>query len=314
MKKALSLILALAMTMTLAACGGSGAATSTPAGTAAPATTETAAAGGKSVGILLPTVEAEYFVGIEKTIEDGLGAQGYEFSTTSYDWDADKEIECVENFVVQGVDAIVVVTFDNAADSAFKAAMEKGVKVVVAGTQTENYDYCVISDNTLIGEAVANMAVNWINSNLDGKAQIAILSSKGSTSGADRTAGMESVFKEKLPNSTIVLEQDPGSEAGCGTEFAENLLLQYPDVNVVCSISDDRGLEVREAFKAANHMGKMWLFLAATATPRRCSTSPRVIFTAGLSTPETTAPRSSPSCPSCWRVTPALAARRCALA
>lgn len=72
---------------------------------------------------LLPTVEAEYFVGVANTIEEGLEAQGFEFITTSYDWSADKEIQAVENFVVQGVDAIVVITFDAAADSAFKAAM-----------------------------------------------------------------------------------------------------------------------------------------------------------------------------------------------
>jgi ABC-type sugar transport system substrate-binding protein len=63
------------------------------------------------------------------------------------------------------------------------------------------------------------------------------------------------VFAEQLPDAEIVLVQDPGSEAGDGNEFAENLLLRYPDVNVVCSISDDRALEVFESFKAANHVG-----------------------------------------------------------
>lgn len=99
------------------------------------------------------------------------------------------------------------------------------------------------------------MAVDWINDNLDGKAQIAILSSEASVSGADRAKGMAEVVGEKLPDSEIVLNQDPGSDSGSGTEFAENLLLQYPDVNVVMAISDDRGIEVYEAFKAAGHTG-----------------------------------------------------------
>lgn len=267
--KLFAVVLALAMVLALAACGGNGNASSpAPAPeSSAPSLEETPAAESSEpaeesgseqsglIGILLPTVEAEYFVGVANTIEEGLSAQGYEFTTTSYDWSADKEIQAVENFVIQGVDAIVVVTFDAAADAAFADAIKAGVKVVVAGCETEHYSYNVISENTLIGECIANMAVDWINETLEGKAQIAILSSEGSVSGADRTAGMQSVFAEALPDSEIVLVQDPGSEAGDGNEFAENLLLRYPDVNVVCSISDDRALEVFESFKAANHVG-----------------------------------------------------------
>ena len=266
LNKCLALLLALAMVFALAACGSQSAASSAapeaaasaeaPASDADAAPAEdTASAGGAKVGILLPTVEAEYFVGVANTIEDGLKAQGYEFTTTSYDWSADKEIQAVENFVVQGVDAIIVVTFDAAADSAFKDAMDAGVKVVVAGCETQNYSYNVISENTLIGECVAGMAIDWINATLDGKAQIAIVASEGSPSGADRTAGMQSAFAEKLPDAEIVLVPDPGSEAGAGNDFAENLLLRFPDVNVVCSVSDDRALEVFESFKAANHVG-----------------------------------------------------------
>jgi len=258
LNKCLAILLALAMVLALAACG-SQSASSAPAEAASSAEAapagDNASAGGASVGILLPTVEAEYFVGVANTIEEGLKAQGYQFTTTSYDWSADKEIQAVENFVVQGVDAIIVVTFDAAADSAFKDAMDAGVKVVVAGCEPQNYSYNVISENTLIGECVAGMAVDWINANKDGKAQIAIVASEGSPSGADRTAGMQKVFEEKLPDSEIVLVQDPGSEAGAGNDFAENLLLRFPDVNVVCSVSDDRALEVFESFKAANHVG-----------------------------------------------------------
>lgn len=264
--KVLALFLALSMILALAACGntssgsgsgGENASTSDGQAETASGSQEGDAPEGEGtkIGILLPTIEAEYFVNVANTIESGLSDLGYKFTTTSYDWSADKEIQAVENFVIGGMDAIIVVAFDNAADSAFASAMEAGVKVVVAGTETENHDYQVISDNKLVGECIAKMAVDWVNENLDGKAQIAILSSEGSVSGADRTAGMTSVLESELPESEIVLVQDPGSEAGSGNAFADNLLLLYPDINVVCSISDDRGLEVYESFKAANHVG-----------------------------------------------------------
>lgn len=259
--KLLALVLALSMILALASCGGAaptqsgGGSDASASGASSQDGQEETDSGADKIGILLPTVEAEYFVGVANTIEEGLSSQGYEFITTSYDWSADKEIQAVENFVVSGVKAIIVVVFDNAADSAFADAMDAGVKVVVAGTETEHHSYQVISDNTLVGECIANMAVDWVKANLDGKAQIAILSSEGSVSGADRTAGMTDVLERELPDSEIVLVQDPGSEAGDGNDFAENLLLRYPDVNVVCSISDDRALEVYESFKAANHTG-----------------------------------------------------------
>ncbi len=208
-----------------------------------------------SVGVLVPTTEAEYFVGVANTVEEGLGALGYTVTTTSYDWNADSEIQAIENYVIEGVDAIVIVAFDAAADAACKDAMDAGVKIVMAGTETENHDYQIISDNTLVGECIAGMAVDWVNETMDGAAQIAILSGEGSISSVERVNGMESVLESDLPDAEVVLVLDPGEEAGSGNDFAENLLLRFPDVNVVLSISDDRALEVYESFKAANHTG-----------------------------------------------------------
>lgn len=253
-KKIAALFLCLAMLLALAACGGGVASTPANSQSASGAESGGTSEGGGKIGVLVPTMEAEYFVGVANTIET-LKDQGYEVTTTSYDWSADQEIQAVENFVIKGVDAIVVVTFDAAADAAFADAINAGVKVIVAGTTVDHYTYQVISDNKLVGECIANMAVDWIKENMDGKAQIAILSSEGSQSGVDRTAGIQDVLNASLPDSEIVLVQDPGSEAGSGNDFAENLLLQYPDVNVVCTISDDRALEVFESFKAANHVG-----------------------------------------------------------
>ena len=138
--KLLALVLALSMILALASCGGAaptqsgGGSDASASGASSQDGQEETDSGADKIGILLPTVEAEYFVGVANTIEEGLSSQGYEFITTSYDWSADKEIQAVENFVVSGVKAIIVVAFDNAADSAFADAMDAGVKVVVAGT------------------------------------------------------------------------------------------------------------------------------------------------------------------------------------
>ena len=55
---------------------------------------------------------------------------------------------------------------------------------------------------------------------------------------------MTDVLERELPDSEIVLVQDPGSEAGDGMTLRRICCCAIPDVNVVCSISDDRALEV----------------------------------------------------------------------
>lgn len=234
MKKFIALALALVMVLSLVACGTSGMSDDDV----------------KKVGLLLPTLQAEFFIAIGDTVEKELTADGMQVSVASFDMDAAKAIECVENFIAQDVDVLLAMVIDNSCDDVLKSAMEAGVAVIACGVETAHYDYLMVADNTDAGNKVAEMTADWVNQNFGGATQIAVMVTHSSATMAERSDALVAKLKELLPNSEIVMEGDV-MDVGDGTAFTENLLQKYPDCKVIASYSDAMVIEAVEVYKAA---------------------------------------------------------------
>jgi ribose transport system substrate-binding protein len=62
---------------------------------------------GKRIGITLLTREHEFYRQLEAGLKDAADKQGYQLIITSGDFDLAKQQSQIENFIVQGVDAII---------------------------------------------------------------------------------------------------------------------------------------------------------------------------------------------------------------
>lgn len=125
----------------------------------------------KNWGMPAPTLQAEFFISLTNSLKERFEAKGYTLTVMSYDGDINKSISIVENFTIQGVDGIIAMVGDNSADAALKAAMDKGIKVIDAGVLTEHYDLGLVADNKDIGTRIGEMAAEYINNELGGKAR-----------------------------------------------------------------------------------------------------------------------------------------------
>lgn len=268
MRKALLLLLALAMLFTLGACG-----TAATTGATAAATSAASAAGGEQtaktglkVGFLLPTLQSEFFVTYSGGVKKALEEKGYEVTVTSYNGESSKAIEVVENFTVAKMDLIIAMVSDGAVDNALKAAMDKGIKVLVAGVETKYYDVCLVADNADIGNKIGEMAANFVNEKLGGKANVVALSvSAGNADMQTRANSMISKFKELCPNATIVGTPEY-TNPGDGTAAVENMLQQYPDIKVVMGYGDAGAIEGVQVLKAAGKTGEDYGVFGCDAT------------------------------------------------
>ena len=207
----------------LAACGGS--ASSSAAGSAA-------AAGKGTIGILMPTLNAEFFAVTANSMAARLAEEGYTGNIQGFDNDAAQAVSVIENFITDGVQGIAYMTVDTAGDDALKDAMDAGIKVLTCGVENANYDVCQIMDNKATGYQIGEMAANYINENFGGSAKVAYITSTKSQNMMDRVEGYRQAMEELCPGADVVYEAEC-VDVGQGTTFAENLNTLHPDCKII---------------------------------------------------------------------------------
>lgn len=240
----------------MAACGGSASSTSTAA---ASSTAASAAASGTGVtkdnikfGFLAPTLQTEFFIGIDDGLKETAAAEGWEYSSVSFDNDSGTAVTDIENMVTSGCNVILAMVSDNSCDDALRAAQEAGVVVMESGVQTDVFDVCINSDQYEIGTMISDMAGDWINKQLGGKANIVVYTTYQNQDMQNRGQGIQDRIKELCPDSTILEVVDIGKDVvGAGTTYTETMLQKYPDLNCILAYGDAAATEAVEAVKAA---------------------------------------------------------------
>jgi ABC-type sugar transport system substrate-binding protein len=220
----------------------------------------------KTIGLLLPTVKIEFWSAIATGFEQKMNEAGHKVVLASYEGDAAKAVECVENYIVQKVDAIAGCMIDNSADDAFKRAMDAGIPIFAFGNDQTWYNYIMLTDNTDVGVKIAEMAADFANERHGGKCQIGAVISTTNKNMAERSEALLSTLAKLLPESEVVMSANMYDAAGEGMAFTENLLQKFPDVKVVCSYGDAMGIEAMEVFKAAGKTGDGIGIFACDAT------------------------------------------------
>lgn len=245
----------------LAACGGSSS-SSTAASSTAPASSAAAgstAAAGTSVtkdnikfGFLAPTLQTEFFIGIDDGLKEVAAQEGWTYTSVSFDNDSGTAVTDIENMVTSGCNVILAMVSDTSCDDALRAAQEAGVIVMESGVQTDVFDICINSDQYEIGTMISDMAGEWINDQLGGKANIVVYTTYQNQDMQNRGQGIQDRIKELCPDSTILEVVDIGKDVvGAGTTYTETMIQKYPDLNCILCYGDAAATESVEAVKAA---------------------------------------------------------------
>ena len=273
MKKTITILIALVLAVAVVGCSAnnsSGQTASSPSADVSQAPAEDTAperTPTMQIGMLVSTLQAEFFVSLTEGMKGIFEDNGYKMSVTSYDNDSNKAISIIENYTISDVDCIIAMVSENSCDTALKAAMDKGIKVVVPGVETGYYDLCLLADNKDVGTKIGEMASDFINTNFsdEEEVQVAAFVSTSSVDMADRSNAMLDTLKELAPNATVVGTSEYQG-VGEATAAMENFLQQYPDIKVVASYGDQGALEAVEVVKAANKAGDDFAAFGCDAT------------------------------------------------
>jgi inositol transport system substrate-binding protein len=172
--------------------------------------------------------------------------------------DTAKQVGQVENFLAQGMDAVIILPVDTAATGPMtKAVVKAGKPLVYVNRKPSNLPKGVVySGSKSIEAGIMNM--DELGKAMGGKGNLVILMGELSNEAAiGRTDGIKQVVKEKFPNIKIVREQTGNWKRVEGKTIMENWLASGQEINGVASNNDEMALGALQAIKAAGKLGKI---------------------------------------------------------
>ena len=204
MKRKIFALLVAALFVFLTACASSQ--TSNPPSvtsdnsTAAPADSAPEAPQGGVIGVIPKSTLYNYWKYVEMGAQKAAAEYGYSivYQGTATDTDVEGQVKIIEDFVTQGVKAIVISPVDESAlVPALQAAHDKGIVIIIIdGSLNADFPYATIStDDYSAGEQAAEEMLKLIG---DQSGKIAVVSYvAGSVQGSNRCNG----FIDKIKNN-----------------------------------------------------------------------------------------------------------------
>jgi ribose transport system substrate-binding protein len=207
-------------------------------------------AGGKRIGVTLLTREHEFYRQLEEGLKDSAAKQGYQLTVTSGDFDLAKQQSQIENFIVQGVDAIIVCPADSKGiGPAIERANEAKIPVFTADISAQGGQVVshIASDNLSGGR----LAADYIAKALKGTGAVGIIGQQEVQSGLDRELGFKEELK-KYPDIKIVSVLNGGGVRDKALKAADDMLQGNGQIKGIFGINDDSALGALSAAEARN--------------------------------------------------------------
>lgn len=239
-KKISAMVAAAAVVIGLAACSSGG---------------TSAAEGGDTydVGITFSDLSNPVWAELVQEAQTYGGEEGMSVNYVDATSDAAKQVTQIENFIQQGVDAIIVCAVDaKAVADVTKRAQEAGIKVVGYTQVLDNYDAQYLVDAYNTGYANGEAAATWINENY-GDAEVVewgLMDLPTFPEIIDRANGIKDAIAELAPNAELVATAS-ALTAEEGVQNAENFLQANPDMKVIATIGGGGAQGGNEGVKAS---------------------------------------------------------------
>jgi ribose transport system substrate-binding protein len=204
--------------------------------------------GAKRIGVTLLTREHEFYRQLEAGLKEAADKQGYQLIITSGDFDLAKQQSQIENFIVQGVDAIIVCPADSKGiGPAIDRANEAKIPVFTADIAAQGGQVVshIASDNLSGGR----LAAEFIAKALNGQGNVGLIGQQEVQSGLDRELGFKEEMK-KYPGIKIVSVLNGGGVRDRALKAADDMLQGNSDLKAIFGINDDSALGALSAAEA----------------------------------------------------------------
>ncbi|HPO12977.1 MAG TPA: substrate-binding domain-containing protein [Candidatus Hydrogenedentes bacterium] len=209
----------------------------------------------KVIGAALLTQTHVFYQDMVSAMEDEAKKQGFKLRLQYAEFDSQKQINQVETFIAQGVDAIIVAPNDSSGMTpVIAAARAKNIPVFTAdiaahGAQVVSH---IASDNEKGGVLLAE----YLAKRLNGKGKVAIIDHPTVASVQERTKGFLQTLA-KYPDMQIVQKVPGEGQRDKAMRVTQDLLQAHPDLAAIFGINDDSALGALAAVESAGLQDKI---------------------------------------------------------
>lgn len=207
--------------------------------------------GGRPViGVSLLNLANEFIVKIEKALKDEAEKQGVRLMINDAQRDAGRQIQQAENFIAQGVDAIILNPCEVEASSpAVEKARAAGVPVVNVNSETAAEPDAFVGSRD---EESARLAMEFIAEKLGGKGGVLMMHGfMGQAAQIKRDAGAREVLA-KQPGLELLAAQTAEWDRAKAVTLMENWLQSYGDrIDAVFAQNDEMAMGALLAIEQA---------------------------------------------------------------
>lgn len=212
-----------------------------------------------TVGVSLLTRTHPFYQDLEAGLQEAANANGYELIVTTGEFDVARQKDQLQDFIVRGVNAIIVSPCDSRSiGTSIKAANDAGIPVFTADIACLAEDAKVVthvaSDNVAGGRLAAQAIIEAIN----GAGEVAIIDHPEVESVIQRVAGFEEHIAT-APDIKVVAKLSGRGVKDQAFRVAEDILQAHPHLKAIFGINDDTILGALAAIEKAGKFNEIKL-------------------------------------------------------
>ncbi|MCF2486611.1 sugar ABC transporter substrate-binding protein [Dyadobacter sp. CY347] len=208
------------------------------------------------VGATMLSMQNEFIVNVSDEMEAKAKELGVELITVDAERSALKQVEQVESFIAQGVDAIIMNPCEVEASSpAVKLAMDANIPIINVNSETSAKPTAFVgSDDT----ESARIAMKYLAEKLGGKGNVLIMHGfMGQAAQIKRDNGAKEILKAN-PGMKLLAEQTGEWDRAKAMSLMENWIQSYGSkINAVFAHNDEMGMGAVKALEAAGLKDKV---------------------------------------------------------
>ncbi len=210
------------------------------------------------IGYSIPDTTNPFLGWLTTAVKEHAEADGLKVQIADAGNNPVKQIEQIENFIAMNVKVIDIMPIDpNNVQDVIKRAQAKGIKILVAGTDTGVYDVMMNMNQYNCGEQISEMAIDWITKTFssDGtemglpkgaaKKKVIVLKCTETLDMVNRSTGILDKIQKWGYVDVITATAEARTAAGA-TAVMENMWQQNSDAVAVLCYNADGALGVNE--------------------------------------------------------------------
>lgn len=193
------------------------------------------------IGVTTITLRHAFFQAINAGIIDAANKlENVEVLVFDPDLSLEKQINAMEDFIVEGVDAIILIAVDNyALIPVVEEAANKGIPVITvdAPVKTDAVTTFIGTENYEAGYELGLVAKDYILKNLNGSAKIAVVRWLESQVQIDRTEGFKDALKDL--KGVKFIGEFQGYDRDESFKSVSDLLISNPDIDIILAPAEN---------------------------------------------------------------------------